>query len=495
MSWKRWRWTGCGPGTARPSVTGRATRIAAAREALQQAGLLLSAKEKAAADAHRALQRASVRTAAARAAADAELTQESIKSLRDANAGRDKQREALAPSLAAAERDHNEVLGELNARTQKIDALTGQISRLGNDLKGKADEDDKLTTERDALDLAARHAAWGETAQAASQYLLSLSEHEQLRSTGDWNDEACHQLNEVVRLCFADDTPDEQMTAEIRELLVEQRWRRGGLDVRVRLAPALLRALHTHLTQTEQQDKYEKRQIEDQRSQRTKDLAAAQRLLEEAALASNVHRSSLATGIKAKMKRVAEEFDRLDAKYGGYGAGLDYPEPEPPSQPDKPWRWSVTPKWRRAEGQRMSSYQLRANTAQLDEKAVKLVCAAALTGSGNRPLLLVLDELGRNLGSEHRREAVALFEQIGQDRNITVVGALQDDMERYAVNASGLYIKLRRSSDTLAYNEAPVVNGSEENHSRVELLRSWLSAYRPDPGRQHPDAQAPDFDD
>ena len=115
--------------------------------------------------------------------------------------------------------------------------------------------------------------------------------------------------------------------------------------------------------------------------------------------------------------------------------------------------------------------------------------------NGNRPLLLVLDELGRNLGSEHRREAVALFEQIGQDRNITVVGALQDDMERYAVNASGLYIKLRRSSDTLAYNEAPVVNGSEENQSRVQLLRSWLSAYRPDPGRQHPDAQAPDFDD
>ena len=42
----------------------------------------------------------------------------------------------------------------------------------------------------------------------------------------------------------------------------------------------------------------------------------------------------------------------------------------------------------------------------MDEKAVKLVCAAALASGTGRPLLLILDELGRNLGSQHRREAV-----------------------------------------------------------------------------------------
>jgi chromosome segregation protein len=97
---------------------------------------------------------------------------------------------------------------------------------------------------------------------------------------------------------------------------------------------------------------------------------------------------------------------------------------------------------------------------------------------GGRPLLLILDELGRNLGSQHRREAVALFEQIGRDRNITVIGALQDDMERYALSASRLYVKLRRSSDTMAYNQAPVVKGNEENSARVELLHDWLDSYR-----------------
>jgi hypothetical protein len=251
------------------------------------------------------------------------------------------------------------------------------------------------------------------------------------------------------------------------------------MDTRVGLVPSLIRALRTHLTLTEQHDLYQQQQIAAQRAQRTGDLEAARQGLSEAEQTSRAHRASLSLGIKAKLRKVSEEFDRLDQRYGGYGASLDYPEPEPPAEPDRPWRWTVTPKWRRAEGQRMSGYNLRSNTAQMDEKAVKLVCAAALAGGGSRPLLLVLDELGRNLGKQHRREAVALFEQIGKDRNITVIGALQDDMERYAIEATGLYIKLRRRSDSMAYNEAPVIVGDETNRARVELLREWLTSYRP----------------
>jgi hypothetical protein len=197
------------------------------------------------------------------------------------------------------------------------------------------------------------------------------------------------------------------------------------------------------------------------------------------AQAAAAHRASVAEGIKAKLKKVAAQFDRLDTEYGGYGATLDFPEPEPPAEPDKPWRWTVTPKWRRAEGQRMAPYNLRGNTAQMDEKAVKLVCAAALAGGTDRPLLLVLDELGRNLGKQHRTEAVALFERIGRDRNITVIGALQDDMERYAIDASGLYVKLRRSSDASPYNSAPVVTGHDGNQARLALLHDWLSGHYP----------------
>jgi hypothetical protein len=75
-------------------------------------------------------------------------------------------------------------------------------------------------------------------------------------------------------------------------------------------------------------------------------------------------------------------------------------------------------------------------------------------------------------------ESVALFERIVRDRNITVIGARQDDMERYALEASGLYIKLR-SSDAIAHNEPPIVVGDEASRGRVKLLAEWLSSYWP----------------
>jgi hypothetical protein len=117
----------------------------------------------------------------------------------------------------------------------------------------------------------------------------------------------------------------------------------------------------------------------------------------------------------------------------------------------------------------------------MDEKAVKLVCAAALASSGGGKLCLVLDELGRNLGKEHRREAVALFRQIGETHGITVIGALQDDMEPYAIDACGQYVKLRRSSDTMPYNEPPVVVGYDEHSGRVAALADWITSARPVP--------------
>lgn len=460
-------------------LTGRAARIGAARaEHLAKAALRVEA-DKRLATARQTLSRAATRTEGATAGEEAYAIEREMSELRTANREREDRRDALKPVLDAARVAYTDALGTGRAREERIANLRGTKHRLAVELAGQDKSKTKLTDEQLALDLPDREAAWGDSPESAQRFLLALDAEQQARTTAGWNEEACYQLNEVVRRCFPDGTQHDEMPAEIRELLIEQRWNRGGLDARVGLVPTLIRALRTHLTQTQQHDLYQQQQIAAQRAQRTSDLQAARQGLSEAEQTSRAHRASLALGIKAKLKKVSDEFDRLDQKYGGYGAGLDYPEPEPPSEPDRPWRWTVTPKWRRAEGQRMSGYNLRSNTAQMDEKAVKLVCAAALAGGDSRPLLLVLDELGRNLGKQHRREAVALFEQIGKDRNITVIGALQDDMERYAIEASGLYIKLRRRSDNMAYNEAPVIVGDETNRARVELLREWLASYRP----------------
>ena len=460
-------------------LTGRTTRITAARQDHADKARLLDEAAVRLSAARKVLSRAEDRARAADAAEQASQVHAKISDLRKENEARLEQRDLLRPAMAAAEDEYGKALGAAHARETELTNLRGTRSRLQASQRAVEEEKTKLTSERDDINLIGRQADWGESDEAARRHLLALDDIQQRRTTAEWNEEACQGLNDAVRLCFPDSTRAEEMPAEVRELLIDQRWQRGGLDVRVRLTPALLRALRTHLNLTEQHDGYQQTQISTQRTERHADLATARLGLTEAEQTSQAHRASLALGIKSTLRQVAQAFDELDQAYGGYGAGLDYPEPEPPAEPDRPWQWTVAPKWRRAEGQRMGSYNLKANTAQIDEKAAKLVCAAALAAGGDRPLVLILDELGRNLGKQHRREAVALFERIGRDRNITVIGALQDDMERYALEASGLYIKLRRSSDAIAYNEPPVVVGDEATRGRVELLAEWLSSYRP----------------
>ncbi|MBB5788349.1 chromosome segregation ATPase [Jiangella mangrovi] len=465
-------------GFAEP-ITGQPARVAAAEEAHRESTTALEAAAAVVEQARTALARADARAKAADAAERADAMQKEIGELREANTDRQDRREALAPDLAAAEDAYARELGVHNSREERVTSLRDTRKRLTQTLREREAERFALTEERDGLVLLDREKAWGDSPDAARRHLVSLPDEVQTRTTAAWDDDATRLTNEVAVRCFPPGTPPEELTAELRELLVTQNWTGGTLETRVTLVAPLLRALDTHLEDTEEHDQHQLKQITEQRSRRTADLSAARLGHGEAEQTARAHRTSLASGIKAMLKKVAAEFDRLDQEYGGYGAGLDYPEPEPPSEPDKPWRWTVSPKWRRAEGQRMSAYTLRSNTAQMDEKAVKLVCAAALARGGDRPLLLILDELGRNLGKQHRREAVALFERIGNDHNITVVGALQDDMERYAIEASGLYVKLRRRSDTMAYNEEPVVVGNDANAARVELLRTWMTSFRP----------------
>ncbi len=469
-------------GFAEP-FTGRAARVATAEDELRVAADAVAEAASAVEAARAKLDAAEARTRAAAAAAAAEAVQHEIAELRAANDERQERRDALAPQLAEAEEAYARELGVRDSRDERIASFRGTRKRLEQSLAEREAEVFRLTEARDALHLLDREKAWGDSPEAAERHLAELDDQAGW-TLAQWNDHACSLTNEVAIRCFPPSTPANEMTAELRELLVTQNWHNASLDTRVGIVQPLQRALRSHLDDTAEHDHHQLRQITEQRTRRSNDLAAARLGLAEAEQTARAHRSTLAAGIKAMLTKVAAEFDRLDQDYGGYGAGLDFPEPEPPSEPDKPWRWTVSPKWRRAEGQRMSSYTLRTNTAQMDEKAVKLVCAAALARGSDRPMLLILDELGRNLGKQHRREAVALFERIGTDHNITVVGALQDDMERYAIEASGLYIKLRRRSDTMAYNEEPVIVGDEANRERVELLRDWFASYRPGTDRE-----------
>lgn len=459
-------------------TTGRAARIAIARAALGLAETALGKAQDVAHGARRQLGRADRRLTGARAAEELTGIGATIETLREEAARVADECEELQPSLASAWDRFIQLSATKQNRQQELDRLNRSIDEQVVLQQNNELERAELVQQDIRIGLDQRLRRWGATVEDASRHVLALDEPDQRRSAEDWARDACDELTGVLDSCFGS-AEDEHLPREVRLFLEGRAWHRGTPEHRGEAFPGLSQAVRTYLAQTEEQDTHERAQIERQRLDRHGDLAAAEDGLREASATAEAHRSSLSDGIRARLKRVADEFDRLDREHGGHGAHLEYPEPEPPAEPDKPWRWRVVPKWRRAEGQRYSPYNLRGNTALMDEKAVKLVCAAALAGGSDRPLLLILDELGRNLGKQHRREAVALFEQIGRARNITVIGALQDDMERYAIDASGLYIKLRRGSDAQPYNDAPVVVGHDVNRERVALLQDWLNALRP----------------
>jgi hypothetical protein len=459
-------------------LTGHAARVEKAEARVAAATGRLHEAEEAVRQARSQLAVARGRITAANAAQQAEQIWQDVTGLRDSLGDLAAQRAELEPAVRTARQEHAEMLAAVQTRSQQADRLRSDADRLEDLQQRNATARADLATRQAAIDLPARLTAFGGTVDEAQAHLLALPGDQGRWSEQQWTATSSAELDEVLTRCFPRGTPEDEIPREIAGLRSDVRWSRGVTGPGEAF-PVLHRSLRTYLAQTEQEDEYQRQRITRQRAERGADLEAARKGLHEARRAAAAHRASVAEGIKAKLKKVAAQFDRLDTEYGGYGATLDFPEPEPPAEPDKPWRWTVTPKWRRAEGQRMAPYNLRGNTAQMDEKAVKLVCAAALAGGTDRPLLLVLDELGRNLGKQHRTEAVALFERIGRDRNITVIGALQDDMERYAIDASGLYVKLRRSSDASPYNSAPIVTGHDDNQARLALLRDWLAGHYP----------------
>ncbi|MGW4955721.1 chromosome partitioning protein ParA [Nonomuraea sp. NPDC004186] len=375
----------------------------------------------------------------------------------------------LAPKVAEAERQAGALDFRARTRDMEIERLEGRRHRHEAERTQARDQETKVGAEREALKLDALAADWGGTVETAREWLNALPEEERPRAAEEWWRVAERHFDQALRDTFPEE--DAEIPEELRFLLSE----RGGSTAREQATfAAVCGALASYLRGQEEYERHQRRQIEAQVVTRQRDLSAAARGAEEAAQSTAVHRAALTAAIKARLTRVAEEFEKLDTSYGGYGATLEFPVPPAPADPEQRWQWRVTPKWRRGEGQGFVPYNRRANTALMDEKAVKLVCAAAIASSGGGHLCLVLDELGRNLGKEHRREAVALFRRIGETYGITVIGALQDDMEPYAIDACGQYIKLRRSSDAMPYNEPPVIVGHDQHADRVRALAAYV---------------------
>ncbi|WP_067175595.1 chromosome partitioning protein ParA [Microtetraspora niveoalba] len=460
-------------GAFESAVTGREARVKAAEQRLNRAR---DAQERAAAAVRRAeaeMAEAARRAEGARAAVRLEEVRTRLEAQRELLATLHAAASELAPALDASEESVSALDFRARTRDMEIERLEGRRARFEADRDRAREQAARTAAERLALDLDGLAAEWGGSVEEARKW---LSEEEPL-SADEWWRGAERHLDAALRGGFGDaaETGDE-MPEELAFLVNERRGGRAADELAT--FPAVCAALGAYLRGQEEYERHRRQQIETQLSSRRRDLETATRGAEDAAQSTAVHRAALTEAIRTRLARVADEFEKLDVGYGGYGATLDFPVPAAPADPEQRWSWRVVPKWRRGDGQGFVPYNRRANTALMDEKAVKLVCAAAIASSGGGHLTLVLDELGRNLGKEHRREAVALFRRIGETHGITVIGALQDDMEPYAIDACGQYVKLRRSSDAMPYNEPPVIVGHDRHAERVRMLADWVARPR-----------------
>ncbi|WP_067142275.1 chromosome partitioning protein ParA [Microtetraspora malaysiensis] len=471
-------------GAFESAVTGREARVKAAEQRLNRAR---DAQDRAAAAVRRAeaeMAEAARRAEGARAAVRLDEIHTRLESQRELLAALHAAADELTPALDASEEGVSALDFRARTRDMEIERLEGRRSSFEADRDRAREQAARTAAERRALDLDGLAEEWGGSVEEAREWLAD----EEPLTADEWWRGAERHLDAALRGGFGDaaQTGDE-MPEELAFLVNERRGGRAAEELAT--FPAVCAALGSYLRGQEEFERHRRQQIETQLSSRRRDLETATRGAEDAAQSTAVHRAALTEAIRARLARVADEFEKLDVGYGGYGATLDFPVPAAPADPEQRWSWRVVPKWRRGDGQGFVPYNRRANTALMDEKAVKLVCAAAIASSGGGHLTLVLDELGRNLGKEHRREAVALFRRIGEMHGITVIGALQDDMEPYAIDACGQYVKLRRSSDAMPYNEPPVIVGHDRHAERVRMLAEWVVRPRavPEPS---PDAAA-----
>ncbi|URM94474.1 chromosome partitioning protein ParA [Actinomadura madurae] len=475
-------------GGFREPVTGRVARVQAARAAVEAAREALENARRATSDTAAEVALAARRLAGAQAAAELDEVRAAMAELREGLEELAGSESRLGPRLGSAEQALRRLQAKADTRALEIDRLRGRREAHERERDAIRRTSSELAGKRAALGIGELEKEWGGSREGAAEWLSGLDDDEATWTPAEWWHTAEKHLSEALRRVFPDGTADEDMPEEVRFLLRRRAEGEGRRTDREQATfPRLVKAMEGYLRQQEDYERHQRRQIEVQLSARRADLEKARKGATEAAGAAEAHRTALTAAIRGRLQRVSEEFEKLDVTYGGYGATLEFPTPEQPGDPEQEWRWRVTPKWRRSDGQRYVPYNRRANTALMDEKAVKLVCAAALASSGGGRLCLVLDELGRNLGKEHRKEAVALFRKIGETHGITVIGALQDDMEPYAIDACGQYVKLRRSSDTMPYNEPPVVVGYDEHEARVRKLAEQVTAARPEPASGKPD--------
>ncbi|QHC19611.1 hypothetical protein GR131_31550 [Streptomyces sp. GF20] len=182
--------------------------------------------------------------------------------------------------------------------------------------------------------------------------------------------------------------------------------------------------------------------------------------------------------VEGLLAQISDAFNALDRQRGGDGARLDYTSVRPEGA--RPWRWQVTPRWKRSPRGAFVHYRENANGAQVKVHAIQLVLAAVLADAETRGRVLILDELGNSLGEVNRKDMLAALRDVARRQHLTILGTCQDSVLVDAADVCDELLWFVHASSSDAYNQPTRTWGHDSDGKRVELTADWITA-----GRSH----------
>jgi len=289
---------------------------------------------------------------------------------------------------------------------------------------------------------------------------------------------ASERLKDALALCGADSDPGSLVPGDLGTL---PRLRGMFADQ----DPAILPETHFEhiagpllamLDDYADSDRVTSARIAELRAARQRSLETLRNEVKSTVGRLEVLQDMIETHVEGILRRVSDEFDKLDQQRGGYGAEVHFAS----IRPNGPglWRWEVTPRWRRSPSGDMVSYREIANSAQVKVIAVQLVLAALLADQNTHGRVLILDELGNSLGDINRKDVLSALRAVARRRQVTILGTCQDSVLADAAEVCGELLWFTHASASDPYNRPTHVWGYDASSQWVELTADWVRAGR-----------------
>ncbi|MEH0828219.1 MULTISPECIES: hypothetical protein [unclassified Micromonospora] len=236
-------------------------------------------------------------------------------------------------------------------------------------------------------------------------------------------------------------------------------------------------AIETWLNGSADRDSTAEEQIQQQQAKRALEneyvATQVQQLVDELAATQQ----AITQRAETRLDAISAALDQLNRAAGGLGADLQY-SVVPPGTPDADWVCQVTPRWRRNTAGRLLAYDTVTNTAQEKLFSIHLVLAALLAAPEPCGRVLILDELGDSLGTEHRRDVLEAIAKVAKDHGITVLGTCQDSIMIEARSFCREILFFNYPSKSEALNRPTRMFGYDTDGKRVEQIAEALLSSR-----------------